>query len=81
MHFVDAHAEVRLGVRDQNNSLTTSGAIDSRTGGCNSCSTITARANNDAADGGCRCIAVSTKNGDAMVTKNLEMLKGTLPVE
>lgn len=26
-------------------------------------------------------IAVSTKNGDAMVTKNLEMLKGTLPAE
>jgi predicted Zn-dependent protease len=25
-------------------------------------------------------IEVSTKNGDAMVTKNLEMLKGTLPV-
>jgi predicted Zn-dependent protease len=24
-------------------------------------------------------IEVSTKNGDAMVTKNLEMLKGTLP--
>ncbi len=26
-------------------------------------------------------IAVSTKNGDAMVTKNLEMLKGTIPVQ
>jgi predicted Zn-dependent protease len=26
-------------------------------------------------------IQISTKNGDAMVTKNLEILKGTLPAE